>query len=67
MRLRLKNSLLDVVSCADSVNNKADNAKGSISNSEENTSNISVAVGELAQGAMSMAEDVQGLLDKQRA
>ncbi|MBO4902956.1 MAG: hypothetical protein J5518_09205 [Lachnospiraceae bacterium] len=59
MRLRLKNSLLDVVSCADSVNDKAGNAKDSIANSEENTSNISVAVGELAQGAMSMAEDVQ--------
>ena len=59
MREHLQESLLDVVSCADSVNSKAGNAKGSIANSEENTSNISVAVGELAQGAMSMAEDVQ--------
>ncbi|MBQ7581323.1 MAG: hypothetical protein IJU25_00730, partial [Lachnospiraceae bacterium] len=59
MRKHLQSSLLDVVSCADSVNTKAGNAKGSIANSEENTSNISVAVGELAQGAMSMAEDVQ--------
>ena len=59
MRTRLKKSLSDVVSCADDVNAKALNTKDSIASSEENTSNISVAVGELAQGAMSMAEDVQ--------
>ena len=59
MRNKLQTSLLEVVSCADDVNNKAVNTKDSIASSEENTSNISVAVGELAQGAMSMAEDVQ--------
>ena len=59
MRRRLKDSLIDVVSCADSVNDKAGNTKLSISDSEENTGNISLAVNELAQGAMSMAEDVQ--------
>jgi methyl-accepting chemotaxis protein len=59
MRSRLQSSLLDVVSCADSVNDKAGSAKNSIAFSEENTGNISVAVDELAQGAMSMAEDVQ--------
>ncbi len=59
MRARLRDSLINVVNCADSVNDKANSAKDSISASEENTSNISVAVGELAQGAMSMAEDVQ--------
>lgn len=59
MRSRLQNSLLDVVNCADSVNNKAGDAKNSIASSEENTGNISVAVDELAHGAMSMAEDVQ--------
>lgn len=59
MRSQLKGSLLDVVSCADSVNSKAGNAKNSIANSEENTSNITLAVNELAQGATSMAEDVQ--------
>lgn len=59
MRNQLKGSLLDVVSCADSVNSKAGNAKNSIANSEENTSNITLAVNELAQGATSMAEDVQ--------
>ena len=59
MRSRLRDSLINVVNCADSVNDKANSAKDSISASEENTSNISVAVGELAQGAMSMAEDVQ--------
>ncbi len=59
MRARLRDSLINVVNCADSVNDKANSTKDSISASEENTSNISVAVGELAQGAMSMAEDVQ--------
>lgn len=59
MREHLQNSLLQVVSCADSVNDKAGNAKDSIAQSEENTGNISIAVDELAQGAMSMAEDVQ--------
>ncbi|MCR5221845.1 MAG: hypothetical protein K6D90_03195 [Lachnospiraceae bacterium] len=59
MRGQLKDSLLDVVACADSVNSKAGNAKNSITNSEENTSNITLAVNELAQGATSMAEDVQ--------
>ena len=59
MRNKLQTSLLDVVSCADDVNQKANNTKRSISDSEENTNNISVAVGELAQGAMTMAEDVQ--------
>ena len=59
MREHLQNSLRDVVSCADSVNDKAGNAKDSIAHSEENTGNISIAVDELAQGAMSMAEDVQ--------
>ena len=59
MRNKLQTSLLDVVSCADDVNNKAVNTKDNIASSEENTSNISVAVGELAQGAMGMAEDVQ--------
>ena len=59
MREHLQNSLISVVNAADSVNNKAGDAKNSIANSEENTGNISMAVGELAQGAMSMAEDIQ--------
>ncbi|MCR5768846.1 MAG: methyl-accepting chemotaxis protein [Lachnospiraceae bacterium] len=59
MREHLQNSLIQVVSCADSVNDKAGSAKDSIAQSEENTGNISLAVDELAQGAMSMAEDVQ--------
>ena len=59
MREHLQNSLISVVSAADSVNNKAGDAKNSIAHSEENTGNISLAVDELAQGAMSMAEDVQ--------
>ncbi len=59
MRSHLQESLLSVVSAADSVNNKAGDTKHSIASSEENTGNISLAVDELAQGAMSMAEDVQ--------
>ena len=59
MRDRLKKSLADVVMCADNVNNKADFTRMSISDSEENAGNISIAVNELAQAAMSMAEDVQ--------
>ncbi|MCR5301562.1 MAG: methyl-accepting chemotaxis protein [Lachnospiraceae bacterium] len=59
MRRHLQDSLLQVVSCADSVNDKAGNARDSIASSEENTGNISVAVDELAHGAMSMAQDVQ--------
>ena len=59
MRAHLQDSLLSVVNAADSVNNKAGDAKHSIANSEENTGSISLAVDELAQGAMSMAEDVQ--------
>ena len=59
MRNRLKESLSDVVNCADSVNDRAGNTRHSISDSEETTGNISVAVNELAQGAQSMAEDVQ--------
>ena len=59
MRSHLQDSLLSVVNAADSVNTKAGDAKHSIANSEENTGSISLAVDELAQGAMSMAEDVQ--------
>ena len=59
MRSRLQDSLTNVISCADSVNEKADNTKINIGLSEENTENISEAVNDLAQSAMSMAEDVQ--------
>ena len=59
MRARLQDSLLDVVNCADLVTDKAGSARESISCSEENTGNISIAVDELSKGAMSMAEDVQ--------
>ncbi len=59
MREKLCESLTVVTDCADSVNGKALDTKSGISDSENNTNNISVAVGELAQGAMTMAEDVQ--------
>ncbi|MBR1651036.1 MAG: hypothetical protein IJ691_07725 [Lachnospiraceae bacterium] len=59
MRSRLQESLKLVVASADTVNGKAQNTKQSITDSEDNTNNISVAVSELAEGAMTMAEDVQ--------
>ena len=59
MRSKLQDSLKLVIDSADTVNEKASNTKQSISSSEENTTNISTAVGELAEGAMTMAEDVQ--------
>ncbi|MCR4617304.1 MAG: hypothetical protein K5669_03825 [Lachnospiraceae bacterium] len=59
MRSRLQNSLKLVIESADDVNEKAQNTKASITDSEDNTNNISVAVSELAEGAMTMAEDVQ--------
>jgi methyl-accepting chemotaxis protein len=59
MRSRLQESLRLVVASADTVNGKAQNTKQSITDSEDNTNNISVAVSELAEGAMTMAEDVQ--------
>ena len=63
MRTKLQDSLIAVADCADSVNDKAENTKLSITDSEENTSNINTAVSELAQGAMTMAEDVQTTAD----
>ncbi len=59
MRKKLQESLLQVVSCADEVNNKADNTKESIADSQRTMNDISSAVNDLAQGAMVMAEDVQ--------
>ncbi len=59
MRTRMRKSLTDVTNCAIDVDNKAVNTKNSIADSEDNTNNISTAVGELAQGAMTMAEDIQ--------
>ncbi len=60
MKSRLQNSLTEVVDCADSVDIKANNTKKSISESEANSNDITTAIDELAQGAMTMAEDVQG-------
>ncbi len=60
MKSRLQNSLTEVVDCADSVDIKANNTKKNISESEANSNDITTAIDELAQGAMTMAEDVQG-------
>ncbi len=59
MRSRLQSALLEVTKCADSVDEKAENTKSSIGDSQETTNNISSASNDLAQGAMVMAEDVQ--------
>ncbi len=60
MKSRLQNSLTEVVDCADSVDIKANNTKKNISESQANSNDITTAIDELAQGAMTMAEDVQG-------
>ncbi|MBQ8947408.1 MAG: hypothetical protein IJ058_11420 [Lachnospiraceae bacterium] len=59
MRSHLQSALLEVTRCADSVDERAENTKTSIGDSQETTNNISAASNDLAQGAMVMAEDVQ--------
>ncbi len=59
MRHTLRNVLVQVIEHADTVNNKAEVAKDSISNSQKTTTDISSAVSDLADGATAMAEDVQ--------
>ncbi len=59
MRAKLQDSLLTVSECADSISEMTVLTKKSIADSQENTHNISLAVDELAHGAMTMASDVQ--------
>ena len=59
MRTQLQAALTEVTRCADDVDQKAENTKSSIGDSQETTNNISAASNDLAQGAMVMAEDVQ--------
>ena len=59
MRHELRNALVKVINHADTVNNKAELAKESISSSQKTTTDISSAVNDLASGATAMAQDVQ--------
>ncbi|MCR5676264.1 MAG: methyl-accepting chemotaxis protein [Lachnospiraceae bacterium] len=59
MRERLRDALIRVIGHADNVNVRAENTKARISDSQRTTNDITNAVGELAQGATMMAQDVQ--------
>ena len=59
MRHDLRHALLKVINHANTVNNKAEIAKDSITSSQKTTTDISSAVNDLASGANAMAEDVQ--------
>ncbi len=59
MRLKLKDALLKVVGHAEAVNSGADVTEDSITDSKRTTGDISSAIDDVAQGASSMAQDVQ--------
>ncbi len=59
MRARLREALTRVIDHAGSVNAKAEEAKQKIADSQRTTDDITNAVGDLAQGATQMAQDVQ--------
>ncbi|MCR5654592.1 MAG: methyl-accepting chemotaxis protein [Lachnospiraceae bacterium] len=59
MRAKVQSVLIDVVGGAESVNTSAEMAKDGISGCRVTTTDISSAVNDLAQGATTMAEDVQ--------
>ncbi|MCR5398282.1 MAG: methyl-accepting chemotaxis protein [Lachnospiraceae bacterium] len=59
MREKVKDALLKVVGHADAVNTGADVTEDSITKSRRTTGDISTAIDEVANGATSMAQDVQ--------
>lgn len=59
MRVKLKDALLKVVGHAEAVNSGADVTEDSITDSKRTTGDISSAIDDVAQGATSMAQDVQ--------
>lgn len=63
MRNRLKNALEKVVALAANVNDSAVTAEEKINNSQQMADDINHAVGDLAEGATSMAQDVQNTSD----
>ena len=63
MRQRLQNALIQVIGHAGDVDNAASSSKSKISNGQKMSSDISSAVEDLAQGATSLAQDVQSTSD----
>ena len=63
MRARLQEALSNVIMHAGDVNQKAEETKDRITDSQQMTSDIDNAVGDLAEGATMMAQDVQGTND----
>ncbi len=63
MRKRLQSALLQVIGHAGDVDNAASSSKSKISNGQKMSSDISSAVEDLAQGATSLAQDVQSTSD----
>ena len=59
MRRRLQTALLQVIGHAGDVDDAASSSKSKISNGQKMSSDISAAVEDLAQGATSLAQDVQ--------
>lgn len=59
MRIKLKEALLKVVGHAEAVGSGADVTEDSITDSKRTTGDISSAIDDVAQGATSMAQDVQ--------
>lgn len=63
MRKRLQSALIQVIGHAGDVDNAANSSKSKISNGQKMSSDISSAVEDLAQGATSLAQDVQSTSD----
>ncbi|MBQ6442471.1 MAG: hypothetical protein IJJ13_07780 [Lachnospiraceae bacterium] len=63
MRQRLQNALLQVIGHAGDVDEAANSSKSKITNGQKMSSDISSAVEDLAQGATSLAQDVQSTSD----
>ncbi len=63
MRRKLQDALNTVKNNAKAVNESASSAEGKITDSQTTTSDISFAVSELADGATTMAQDVQHTQD----
>lgn len=63
MRRRLQSALLQVIGHAGDVDDAASSSKSKISNGQKMSSDISSAVEDLAQGATSLAQDVQSTSD----
>ena len=63
MRKKLQSALIKVIGHAGDVDNAANSSKSKISNGQKMSSDISSAVEDLAQGATSLAQDVQSTSD----